>query len=174
MMMDFLTLGVGLLSFVIFLLVHVITFRWLRPEELLRSLLVCVSAVAVLPLVLMCVLFVIKAADASPEAWIIAALSALLLTGLSCFVYVICVFGPYETSIRMRLVREIAKGGSKGISHQELLGNYNDKAIVNIRLRRLAGSGDIIEEKGLYRQGSTRNIFFLFDTISGMIKEWIG
>jgi len=111
--MDILTVGVGFVSFGIFLVLHVITFRWLRPEELLRSLLACVGAIAVLPLVLMGILFATKVAQASLPAWILASLLALLIAGLLSFVYVLCFFGPYETSVRMRLVREIARGGAE-------------------------------------------------------------
>ena len=53
MQMDVLTVVVGFVSFGVFLAVHVVTFRWLRPEELLRSLLACVVAIIVFPLALM-------------------------------------------------------------------------------------------------------------------------
>lgn len=173
MHMDILTMGVALVSFGLFLLIHVISFRWLRPEELLRSLLVCVLAILGLPLVLMGVLFAVKAEDVSVLAWVTAAILALIITGLLCFIYVLCVFGPYETSIRMRLVREIERGGPVGISIEELLGRYSPETIVNIRLRRLIGSGDIIEKDGLYRAGGSRNFFFVFDVIGDVIKKWI-
>jgi hypothetical protein len=174
MQMDVLTLGVGVISFGVFLIVQVITFRWLRPEELLKSLSACVVAIAVLPLVLMGILYVIKALDASMMAWIIAALLALFVAGLLSFIYILCVFGPYETSIRMRVVREIAKGGSKGISMQELLGAYSPEAIMNVRLQRLVGSGDVIEKDGIYQASGKKNFFFIFDAIACTIKKWIG
>jgi hypothetical protein len=73
----------------------------------------------------------------------------------------------------MRLVREIAKGGSMGISFEELTGRYSTKRIMDIRLRRLMGSGDIIEKDGLYKSGRRGNFFFIFDSIAGVIKKWI-
>jgi len=171
---DILTLGVGIFSFLVFFLVHGITFRWVRPEQLLKSLLGCVMAMMGLPLVLMAVLYVLKAADAGWQEWVWAGILALLIEGLLCLVYVLCVFGPYETSMRMRLVREIARGGQKGISLDELLGSYNDETIVNLRLQRLIGSGDIIEKDGRYRAGHKQNFFFIFDAIAGVLKKWIG
>ncbi len=144
MQMDILTTGVGFFSFGIFLLVHTITFRWVRPEYLLRSLLVCVIAIMACPVALIGIFFVIKIVDAPLYAWVCAALLASLVGGLLCFVYVLCIFGPYETSIRMRLVREIVRGGPGGISLQKLLGHYNSEAIVHVHLQRLLGSGDII------------------------------
>jgi hypothetical protein len=173
MPIDFLTVGVGFFSFGVFLVIHVVTFRWLQPEKLLKSLLACSFAIAALPLVLMGSLFVMKTVDASALVWAIASLLALLITGLLSFIYVTCIFGPYETSVRMRLVREIANSASKGISRQELRERYNAQTIMNIRLRRLQGAGDIIEQNGFYRAGSSRNIFFLFDTVARVIKKWM-
>lgn len=172
--MDILTVGVGFFSFGIFLLVHFITFRWVSPEHLLRSLLACVIAILACPVVLICIFSGFKVVDAPVYTWVFAAIFALVIQGLLCFVYVLCVFGPYETSIRMRLVREIAKGGDKGISLQELLVCYNPEIIVNIRLQRLIGSGDVIEDKGRYRTGRHQNFFFIFNAIGGLIKKWIG
>ena len=108
-------------------------------------------AMAGVPLLLMGILYSIKAVDAAPVEWAGAAVLALVVQGLLCFVYVLCIFGPYETSVRMRLVREIDKAGTKGISLEALLGRYNAGTIVDLRLRRLMGSGDITEKDGVYR-----------------------
>jgi len=174
MSIDVLTLGVGVVSFVIFLLIHVLTFRWLSPEQLLKSLTMTVVAIAGLPAVAMSVLFTLKWAEASGQVWVCAGVLAMAVNGLLSFVYVLCVFGPYETSVRMRLVREIARAGANGISRQELLKRYSAQTIVDLRLRRLMGSGDIIEKDGLYRVGRKKNFFFIFDAIAGGIKKWIG
>jgi hypothetical protein len=171
--MDILTAGSSFFSFGIFLLVHLTTFRWVRPEHLLRSLLLCVIGVMALPMVLMGIFYILKTVDASLLAWVCAAILASLIQGLLCFVYVLCVFGPYETSVRMRLVREIALTASGGISMEELSGRYNHQTIVNLRLQRLVGSGDIVENNGLYRAGRRRNFFFIFDAIAGVLKKWI-
>ncbi len=171
---DVLTVGVGFVSFGIFLLIHWLTFRWISPEQLLKSLTMTVIAIAGLPALLMAVLFTWKWAEASLQAWVCAGALAMAVNGLLCFVYVLCVFGPYETSVRMRLVREIARAGAKGISRQELLKRYNAQTIVDLRLRRLMGSGDIIEKDGRYRVARKKNLFFIFDAIAGGIKKWIG
>jgi hypothetical protein len=174
MSMDLLTVFTGAFSFGIFLIIHVITFRRLAPEQLLRSLLFIVVGVMALPLVLMGGLFVLKATDASWQAWVCSTFLAVAIDGLLCFVYVLCIFGPYETSVRMRLVREIARGQGKGITHEELLGQYSARTIVDIRLQRLLGSGDIVEKDGLYRCDRSSNFFFIFDNIAGILKKWIG
>lgn len=174
MTIDILTAGVGFLSFVFFLLVHVALFRRVRPESLLKSLLSCVLVMLAFPVVLMAISFHLKTVDAPMDGWVCGTLLAVLLQGLLCFVYVLCIFGPYETSVRMRLIREIAKKGPGGISHQDLLGRYNDQTIVDVRLRRLVGSGDIIEKNGRYQASNKKNLFFVFDAIAGILKKWIG
>jgi hypothetical protein len=173
MEMDVLTVGVGLFSFGIFLLIHLITFRWVRPEHLLKSLLVCVITILGLPVLLMWIFYVSKTMDMTFQAWMCAGASALVIQGLLCLAYVLCVFGPYETSIRMRLVREVAGGGPEGVSLEKILGRYNVETMVNVRLQRLVGSGDIIEKDGLYRMGRVKNFFFAFDAIAGVLKKWI-
>ena len=174
MLMGLLTVGVGVVSFGIFFVAHVIIFRRVQPEKLLKSLRSCVLIVLFLPLLLMGILFVYKPLYLSLPAWVLIALLAALITGLIALVYVLLVFGPYETSVRMRLVREIGRGGPEGISLSELLEHYNAETILNIRLRRLIGSGDIIEENGTYRSGSKRSFMFYIDIIVGLIKKWIG
>lgn len=174
MNIDILTVGVAIFSFVIFLLADFITFRRVRPERLLRSLLACIIAIMGLPALLMVIFFIFKMADEPLQAWVCAAVMASAIQGLLCFVYVLCIFGPYETSVRMRLVREIARGGGNGISPQELLGRYNPEIMVNLRLQRLIGSGDIVEKGGRYRVIKRGNLFFIFDAIAGVLKRWIG
>lgn len=171
--MDMLTVAAGFFSFGIFLSVHLIAFRRVPPERLLRSLLACVMVLMGLPVLLMVIFYMFKGASAPWQAWLCAGLLALVIEGLLCFIYILCVFGPYETSVRMRLIREIALAGPGGISMDELWQRYNTQTIVDVRLRRLVGSGDIIEKDGSYRSGGRKNIFFLFDAIAQILKKWI-
>jgi hypothetical protein len=173
MNMDALTVAAGFLSFGIFLSAHVITFRFVGPERLLKALLVNVLATLGLPLVLMVFFYFAKAAVFSWQAWICAAVFSELIQGLLCFFYVLCIFGPYETSVRMRLVREIGLAGPQGLSLQKLLERYNTATIVKVRLSRLVGSGDVVEKGGLYFRGRRNNFFFAFDAIAGVFKKWM-
>jgi len=172
--MDLLTAASGILSFSIFLIIHLVSFRWVRSEHLLKALLGTVLALMVFPIIVMGILFFFNAVDAGILTWACATVLAVLVFGLLCFVYIICIFGPYETSVRMRLVREIAKGGMEGILPEELLARYNAKTIVDIRLQRLLGAGDIVEKNGKYRVLRDQNVFYVFDAIAGVIKKWIG
>jgi hypothetical protein len=174
MLMDLVTVATAVASFALALLIHLISFRKVRAEQVLRSLLLTFGASLFFPLIFMAMMGALGILNVPGQAWACAAFLAMVLDGLLCFVYVLCIFGPYETSVRMRLVREIAQGKDKGISLQELLNRYSEKTIVDIRMRRLLGSGDIIEENGVYRSGRSGNVFFVFDAIAGILKKWIG
>jgi hypothetical protein len=119
------------------------------------------------------IFYALKVVDAGIPAWVCAALVALVIQGLLCFFYVLCVFGPYETSVRMRLVREIAKVPSGGVTLADVLQRYNHATIVDIRLQRLTGSGDVLEKDGYYQSRDNKNLFFIFDAIAGVLKKWI-
>ena len=171
---DIITIGAGVLSFGIFFIVHLIATRRIRPEQLLSSLYLSSALTLFCPVVLifgLCILQVIKVAFFQ---CIIMALLAALIHGLLCFNYILCVFGPYETSVRMRLVREIAKCSAQGISMEELAQKYNTKIIVDIRLRRLEGTGWIIKHNDRYQIGSATNAFFIFDVVAAVLTKWIG
>jgi hypothetical protein len=165
---------VGFVSFGIFFTIHAVSFHRLRPEKLLRSLAWCVGAIVALPVVLVAILWSIKAAGISAAAWVMVAGLALLINCLLVMGYIMCFFVPYETSVRMRLVREIAGAGPRGLSMQELLGNYNPETILSIRLRRLVDSGDVVEKEGLYQCRRSRNFFFILYDIAKVIGKWIG
>jgi len=119
------------------------------PEHLLRSLLICVITTMTFPIVLMGVAFGFKVVDAPISGWLCALFLAIL-------------------------IREIAQGGTQGITRQDLLGQYNAATIVKIRLQRLTGSGDLVEKDGRYRIVRAQNLFFIFDAVAGVIKKWIG
>jgi len=170
---DLLSVGIGLGSFGVFLILQVIFFRWIKPEALLKSLLLLVIGVSVLPISLMLICWKGKLSFAAPTTWMMGMMMASLLSFLLSFVYILCIFGPYETSVRMRLVCEIASCGKSGITRQELFKRYNSQVMAQLRLRRLIGSGDIIEKDGRYILIKKQNVFFLFDAIAGLLKKWI-
>ncbi len=174
MTMDMLIAGISLGSFGIFLIIKLFIFRWLKPEELLKSLKLIVAAAAGIPIIIAVTCFFKNIVSAPIEVWLCAGILSLGMYGLMCFSYILCIFGPYETSVRMRLVREIAKGSLEGLSFHDIDRNYNPRVITEIRIRRLKGSGDIVEFNGRYRARPTSNFFFLFDVIAGVLKKWIG
>jgi len=60
-----------------------------------------------------------------------------------------------QTSIRIRMYSEIASNPS-GVSVDEMKREYDDKAVLEVRLQRLLESGDIILKNGRYFLGRRR------------------
>lgn len=58
-----------------------------------------------------------------------------------------------ETARRIRLLRELYEAGG-GLGHQQLLARYSAKEIVDKRLRRLLGTGQIVCREQSYFIGS--------------------
>jgi hypothetical protein len=60
-----------------------------------------------------------------------------------------------QSSIRIRIYSEIA-ASPVGLSVQDLEKDYNEKALMAMRLRRLAESGDIVKKESLFFVGRQR------------------
>ena len=60
-----------------------------------------------------------------------------------------------QTSIRIRMYSEIAARPS-GVSVEEMKREYDDKALMRVRVQRLIESGDIVERNGRYVVGRKR------------------
>ncbi len=97
---------------------------------------------------------------------------ALLITGLVGFVYILCLFGPCTTSVRIRLLREIGSSEA-GVTIKELEGRYNDGVILDLRLARLCGSGDIALQGDSYTIVRSSNMFFLMDRVADLMTAFI-
>ena len=173
MLIDILTIIVVCISFALFLIMHMIACRRMSAEALLKSLWTSCIVTMIFPITLTAFMAIVKVADLSLFIWLCIALFATVLHGMTCFVYVLCIFGPYETSVRMRLVREIFKV-PKGITLKDLDRVYNNEVIAHIRLRRLTGSRYVIHQDQMYRIGNDTNVFFLFDIIAGFLTKMIG
>ena len=171
---DVLTVAVGFSSFAVFVLIHAALCRWLHPERVLKSLSLAVLLALGIPAGIMVGCGVSAMVAVPWPVWAFMFICSALIYVLMCFGYILCVYCPYETAIRVRLVREVSMAGAEGISAQELAKRYNAEVITRLRLKRLTGSGDITEHHALYRASTTKNIFHLFEAIAGVLKKWIG
>lgn len=96
---------------------------------------------------------------------------SILLYCLLAFFYVLCVIGPYESSIRTRLIRELYRVYPKGIALSGLLERYNAEMILQGRLKRFLGSGEVVKEGEKYRLGKKRPTFFLLEGIARFLRN---
>jgi hypothetical protein len=72
---------------------------------------------------------------------------------LSCCYFGLANLG--QSSIRVRIYAELASEAS-GVSRSELLQRYDEGVLMNVRIRRLVESGDLIERGGRYYVGRAR------------------
>ena len=75
----------------------------------------------------------------------------VFLTNLLAVVYIFSVYLNLDSSLHVRILREMENAGRKGLSYKELLGKYNKKIILNKRLLRLVNSGEIIIVRNTYQ-----------------------
>lgn len=141
-MNDLVILTSATAAFMMFLMVHVIVFRLVD-----RAFLLCALSYIFLLVGAVIIFF---------EALLLRQTipTILLMTfsiyGLLVFIYIFGILGVAESSVRIRLLHEIAKA-EKGVTEKELLQSYNAKTIVRKRLHRLVSSGELIEQNGIYQ-----------------------
>ena len=99
-------------------------------------------------------------------------LISFLLFSCFVFIYIFCFIGPHETSIRMRIIKELSKN-KNGISLENLLTFYNPKIILEKRLERLLLSGDILRKDNTYTTNKNINPFTIIDNITKLLKNSI-
>lgn len=158
------------ISFAVFILLKIIVLRMVHPEAVLRGIVNIFIAASLIHISCLAVAYS-SLGWAYPGGVLFMAAVSYGCFGLMAFVYIVCVFGPSETSIRIRLVRELSDARGGRLSHEELLRRYNGRMILERRLQRLALAGEIIERQGKYVLLGKANAFFLIDTVAGWIQK---
>ena len=64
-------------------------------------------------------------------------------------------------SLRIRVLQEIIDAPD-GLSEKDVLSRYNSKHIIDTRVKRLIGSGQLTEKDGYYYPGKNRTFLMLF------------
>ncbi len=160
-------------SFIFFLVVHVIVLRTLTRFPAPISFLVSIA----------CGLLINVTLFYQFETESISALNRLFAAGVSLLIYLFLIlhylafiFGMSEASIRVRLLIEVGNASSKGISSGEILGRYNAKQILNVRLGRLISAGHF-KFDGTYYSIKSKILLLqlflinLFKTLLGIERE---
>ena len=155
-------------SYGFFVAAHLLTFRFFKPEEVLKSLMRVVTA----SFLFHGAAFFLFYGNISVPVVVVLLLSSLIL-GFLIFVHILCIFGPYETSLRLRLVRELYQGPPNGMSKEDILKKYNARMILETRLSRLTASGELIQHGETYVINKHVNVFFFIDVVVGVLQKII-
>ncbi|MBI3955830.1 hypothetical protein HY339_01090 [Candidatus Gottesmanbacteria bacterium] len=148
--MDWFILISALGTFTVFLPVHVIVLRRIRDRSVIPVFWMTyavVGAAGHIPLGIM----------SGVSAMSVSLVLFTLLVGN----YFMGIFGVMESSIRMRVLGDVVRAGSRGVSRRTLLAQYNHGNIVDKRLARFVTSGDIMEDDGLYTSRKPFTFFLL-------------
>lgn len=168
MTVDAMILACALGGFLGYFLIQLIVFRLIDHRGILQGL--------------MNTFFMGGAINIALSVWLLSsytdlvafgALVSFVIYGLICFFYVLYFFGIYESSLRMRLLRELYRHYPQGVTLDVLLQSYNAQKIMQTRLERFVGSGGVIVEDNIYRIGKQSPIFVLLESIPLRILKWI-
>lgn len=161
--MDLYILVNAIVSFILFLIVHVVIFRLIEEKTVIKWLMRVFYLGALINL--SAGLLMLK-----PQNVIFILLSLTLYTML-VFCYVLGIFGLMESSIRIGLLTKIARSKSHGAGEKDILKAYNSKIIIDKRLERFVASGELKYEKGYYHLNKKFSYFIINDFINTLMRK---
>ena len=174
---DVILLSSACVSFVLFFCLQMLVFRCTHSEDIFKSIIntfTVVSAVHLMGLPLTLKYFPNGAAVQTFSDVIGVVVLSYIVFGLAAFVYILCVFGPSETSIRVRVVRELLEVRGHHLLRNELLKRYNGRMVLERRLERFSRSGEVVFKGGKYVMCKNTNAFFMIDVIARLLQKFLG
>lgn len=172
--MEALILSLLFVCFTLFVMAQIIIFRKIEQARVV----VWLKYIIVLSNIGFTLLFVLIIPYILPRLRIISYLISLMTFNLFVVAYILGVFGMVVSSLRIRILSEIAHRGERGLSIDNLLRHYNKEAIIKERVRRLIQTGDIFCEKGTYRLNNRFSLFLfhkiVFDVLGTLYKTGAG
>jgi hypothetical protein len=161
--MDSTILILGVVAFFIFLIVHAIVFWCIHAEGAVTWV------VNVLFIVL--VVLVLLGLSIYPHSLEIV-VGASFIYVLFAILYIFCIFGVVEASITLRLLSEIFRGGSSGVTKKNIFARYNKEKILDRRIERFLWSRELIRVGNMYVQNDRLSFFLLREYFLRSLK-WI-
>jgi hypothetical protein len=144
-------------AFCVFVFLQAAAFRMIRQDDAIRWI-----------MKLYCLVGAVLVLAASGDA-VIALGSFMIFSGFS-FVYVLCLFGPVEASLTLRILSEIYGSRPNGITEAGILRCYNKKIIVRRRINRLVKSGDLTRVREAYYRTGKLTAFSVREKIINLVN----
>ena len=163
----------SLATFITFILLQIAVFRFVRRENVLNWLVYLFCAAAGVDIIISgCYLWQNQIIQFSSLIEILYIYILMLcIYGLVSFCYVLSIFGVHESSIRLRIIRELDEKGPEGISWEGLSQHYNAGMILKIRLGRLVASRDLIFDGEFYWLNNRHNVFSVIHSVGRLLKS---
>lgn len=174
--LDLFVIKSALTSFLLFAVVFFFALRWISQPAVLNW----IVRIFVLVAIIHFFHAVIALRGMSPFASqtnLFAASFCLLISfviyGLTSFLYIICIFGPFETSVRSRILRELCSCYPEGFSYQQILTKYNNRVIIQRRLDKLLCASKVSFDGQFYRLKKKMTFFSLTEFFVKQMKRWL-
>lgn len=162
-------------SFVLFLGIHILGFRYLKPKGVRRVLVYAITIgllTDVMTSVWIAVVLVNPLGGYAGETIVVGAVASLLIYSMLVFNYMVWVFGMGEAAIRIRLLHELYRAPSNAETLEEIYHAYNAEMILKVRLSRLVDSGHLRFDGCRYSIG--RRFLFIHAHFMRIIKTLMG
>lgn len=156
-MMDIFIIINTLISITAYFILHIIILRKIKQNDIFKWLVYIYLLAGVIPLLAGC------------KVSIFGSIVSLMFYTLLVLAYVMAILGVVESSIRIRLLKEIYDAGEKGIKLEQLLKKYNKDVILHKRLQRFLSAGEISFSKGKYQPEKKFTAYSLPDFAIRMI-----
>jgi hypothetical protein len=139
-------------SFFLFLVMHTVVFRNVDKKKVLVWITNTCLIGSIFPFIFSVIfaLFHPSANYAFGFHFFIVFIFSFIFYGFLAVIYILGPFGLIESSIRFRLLEEIAKRGKDGIDKNKLYKAYNKHVIIQKRLDRFVLSKDIVYRDKCY------------------------
>jgi len=174
MSLDSIILQSALGGLLAYLFVHFLVFRFLESKAIIKWLMNVYFIGAVVNVAGYLSFIWFKTELIGPHNFgttIFCGLLSFVVYSLMCYFYVLYIFGIYESSIRIRIMREFYNALPNGLTLEELLSRYNADYILRTRLERLVGSGEVTFDGVKYHIGKCPFIFLMLDYMACAIKK---
>jgi|WetSurMetagenome_2_1015567.scaffolds.fasta_scaffold408550_2 hypothetical protein len=150
--MDLRIVTTSILSFIFFLLIQTLIFHKIDKKEILVWIVKTCLIGGAFPLVFSIIFaFLFPINDYSfISQLLIVFFASFVLYSFLAVLYILGPFGLIESSLRLKLLSEIANAEEIGLKKQDLYKAYNINAIIQKRLERFVVSKDFIFQNGNY------------------------
>jgi len=170
---DALILGCAFFGLAVFAVAQLLLFRFISPESVLKWLIKLIAAGG-LSDISAAVLLSWKNFDAGLLEVTFFSVLSLAIYLMLTYLYVVGIFGPYESSVRLRILREIYSVSPKGMSLEGLLSRYSAAWILERRMNRFISAGDVTFDGKTYSLRKQKNFFVFADNVSAWIRKLTG
>lgn len=162
--MDLIILKSAFLTYVFFIILHILIFRKLDKSKIVNGLLTALSMTAVFHFIIYWLFarsFIYPVHYSAPALMIFFLVSFLLFILLS-ITFIMTILGMSTTSLRINLMLAIRNSGKKGIAYIRLLKTYNRDMIIKFRLERLVTAGELEKKEVCYFYKKNITLFRLY------------